>query len=88
MGGYRYSTLPTPPRYHTPGTPPLPHPGTPWHGHSARVQSAELNMAVGLRSVAQLSLYTQISGFQELTEVHNLIRIGRINNHLFICQND
>ena len=50
--------------------------------------AAQKNMAVGLISVAQLSLYTEISGFQELTEVYNLVDIGRINNHLLIPQKE
>ena len=43
-----------------------------------------LNSAVGLISVAQLSLYTRISGFQGMTDLYNLVRIGRINNHYAI----
>ena len=43
-------------------------------------------MVVGLRSVAQLSLDGHISGFRTMTEVYNLIEIGRINNHLSISQ--
>ena len=41
-------------------------------------------MAVGLKSVAQLSLDDCFSGFQGMTEVYNLSEIGRINNHLYI----
>ena len=41
-------------------------------------------MVVGLRSVDQLSLDDQISGSQTMTEVYNLLRIGRINNHYCI----
>ena len=45
-------------------------------------------MVVGLKSVVQLSLYDQISGFQDMTEVYNLRNIGRINNHLVILGTD
>ena len=45
-------------------------------------------MVVGLKSVAQLSLDDQISGFRVMTEVYNLIRIGRINNHKVIPGTD
>ena len=41
-------------------------------------------MAVGLKSVAQLTLCLQISGFQGITEVYNLALAGKTNNHLFI----
>ena len=44
-------------------------------------QSAELNMAVGLKSVEQLSLCVHFSGSEGMTEVYNLLKIGRINNH-------
>ena len=47
-----------------------------------------VNIAVGLISVVQLSLYVQISGFQGMTETYNLIRIGRINNHYVIRGTD
>ena len=42
-------------------------------------------MVVGLRSVDQLSLLDQISGFRGMTEVYNAKRIGRINNHYVIA---
>ena len=45
-------------------------------------------MAVGLKSVVQLTLSVQISGFGTMTEVYNLVRIGRINNHFFIAGNE
>ena len=41
-------------------------------------------MAVGLKSVDQLSLDELFSGFQGMTEVYNLSEIGRINNHYYI----
>ena len=41
-------------------------------------------MVVGLKSVEQLSLSDRFSGFQGITEVYNLVDIGRINNHFVI----
>ena len=91
-GGYRYS----PPRY-PPGYPPRIHPSPlprvhpshhgPLHAvldHGAR----EPNKAVGLISVDQLSLDVLISGFRGMTEVYNLIEIGRIINHYVIPGNE
>ena len=66
----------TPPRVHPPPTPYMPY--------VARAGSREVKHAVGLKSVDQLSLYVQISGFKGMTEVYNLFKIGRINNHLYI----
>ena len=45
------------------------------------------NQAVGLISVAQLSLSTHISGSRVMTEVYNLVGIGRTINHLYIPGN-
>ena len=45
-------------------------------------------MAVGLISVHQLTLGTHFSGFQGMTEVYNLLRIGIFNNHSFIPGNN
>ena len=83
--GYRYSPpgyppgIPTQPSLirTTPGTPPLPLPV----GTALPYMPDGLNIAVGLISVAQLSLSARFSGSRELTEVYNLIEIGRINNH-------
>ena len=66
-------TQPYPPRVH------LPHPCTP--GYAAAPLAHRGNMVVGLISVAQLTLDDQISGFLTMTEVYNLLRIGRIINH-------
>ena len=44
-------------------------------------------MAVGLISVDQLTLGRRFSGFQGITEVYNVIEIGRINNHFLISEN-
>ena len=38
-------------------------------------------MVVGLRSVDQLCLYAQISGFQGITEVYNLGYAGNPDDH-------
>ena len=43
-----------------------------------------LNMVVGLKSVSQLSLGAHFSDIQGITEVYNLSKIDRINNHSFI----
>ena len=72
---------------HTPGTPP-PYPRytavmvTVPHSAAARK-----NSAVGLESVDQLSLVAHISRSGTITEVYNLSKTGRINNHSFIPGN-
>ena len=73
--------LPATHPYHHPGYTPASDavPGT--RNSTAARWSRGVNMVVGLKSVCQLSLCVQISGFQDMTEVYNLIRIGRINNH-------
>ena len=43
--------------------------------------------AVGLKSVAQLTLSTQISGLQGFTEVYNLAVAGNADDHFFIPGN-
>ena len=43
-----------------------------------------LNVVVGLKSVAQLTLGAHFSDIRTITEVYNLVRIVRINNHSFI----
>ena len=55
----------------------------PWYGGAAR-----LNSVVGLNSVDQLSLSVRFSGFEGMTEVYNLLKVGRINNHLYIPGNE
>ena len=70
--------------YRTPGTPLPPGYTSPPDWYSAAVGYGavpQCNMAVGLKSVAQLSLYVRFSGFQGMTEGYNLSEIGRINNH-------
>ena len=52
------------------------------------VQPARLNSAVGLKSVEQLTLSAEISGFQGLTEVYNLSVAGNPDDHFFIPGND
>ena len=76
-----------------PGPPMLHHPGyTPPHhcryGYTLPGHVSQVNSAVGLRSVGQLTLGAQISGFRGMTEVYNLVEIGRINNHFVISQNE
>ena len=75
------ATLPgTPPRVH-----PSPYPAAEHvHRRRQREHVPAVNMAVGLKSVEQLSLSDHFSGFQGMTEVYNLLRIRRINNHSFI----
>ena len=41
-------------------------------------------MVVGLISVRQLSLDDQISGFQGITELYNLLVAGNPNDHFVI----
>ena len=83
MAGWvtRYS----PPRHPPSHTPPGTTPGTPLPAlPSCTMVTAVLplsNMAVGLKSVGQLSLDARFSGFQGMTEVYNLSKIDRINNH-------
>ena len=88
MGSTRYSTLPAHPSYPTPGTPsPAPRTsGLDWP--YGAVRSGQSNSAVGLISVAQLTLGTQISGIRGITEVYNLVKTGNPNNHFFIPGND
>ena len=45
-------------------------------------------MAVGLISVGQLSLDSRFSVFGTITEVYNLVEIGKLINHLHIPGND
>ena len=73
------------PSQHPPG---IPTPGTPLHHGPLHAELdhglGDLNMVVGLKSVAQLSLTVHFSGFRGITEVYNLSIAGRINNHLHI----
>ena len=64
---------------------PSPYPAVQCREHGA-VQ--RLNSAVGLKSVAQLSLYSRFSGFLGITEVYNLAYAGNPNDHFFISGND
>ena len=87
MGSTRYSTLPDPstplPRVHPSPT----MPAVSMTSVQPRAVSGQLNIAVGLISVDQLSLYASISDIRGMTEVYNLSDIGRINNHSFIVGN-
>ena len=78
LGGYRYS-----PSRHPPSPIPRVHPScrhssVPRLLHGLYTRS---NMVVGLYSVDQLSLDVHISGFWGMTEVYNLVKVGRIINH-------
>ena len=82
---YPGSTLQAHPGPHpTPGTPP------PTRTASAVPGTAltQTNSAVGLRSVAQLSLGTQISDNRTITEVYNLLELGNPNDHFLIAGNE
>ena len=63
----------SPPRVHL--LPPHAHCRTRTRG------AARLNSAVGLRSVAQLSLWVHFSHIEGSTEVYNLVEIDISNNH-------
>ena len=80
-----------------PATHPVPHP-SPYPGYTPPTRhrtgtgeqrvSDQRYMAVGLKSVAQLTLSRLFSGFLGITEVYNLRIAGRINNHSFIPGNE
>ena len=76
---------------HTPGTPLPPGYTSEQVLYTAgwvRAVYSQLYMAVGLKSVDQLTLRRVFSGFQVMTEVYNLVEVGRINNHLLIPGTD
>ena len=83
-GSTRVVPLPaTHPSRTTPGTPLLtsrrhPCPHCPY---------TESKVVVGLKSVAQLSLYAGFSGFQGITEGYNLAIAGNPDDHLVIPGN-
>ena len=84
LGGYRVGSgiaHPATHRSHTPGTP-LPCP--PVLRLPLSMQSRGVNSAMGLISVEQLSLSAHFSEILRFTEVYNLVRINRINNHSLI----
>ena len=85
--GYRYSpprpTLPAPPRVH-----PSPTPLVATSGYTgARARVPRLKVAVGLISVAQLTLDGRFSESRGITEVYNLVETDRIHNHFLIPGN-
>ena len=90
--GYLVGTRYSPP----PGIPSPHHPGYTLPRHRLHGQAGpwlqehvpDLNMAVGLISVAQLTLDGLFSGFHSMTEVYNLVEIRRNNNHFLIPGND
>ena len=73
---------------HPAGTPPRVHPSPP---HPVPTTAAPVDpgykVAVGLISVAQLSLWAHFSEIEGITEVYNLLITRRINNHFLISQN-
>ena len=74
---------PPPPRVHLPPTP-----GARYTVYRAPAPMyGRVNMVVGLRSVAQLTLGVHFSGFIGMTEVYNPVRIDGINNHYCIPGN-
>ena len=76
---------PSHPQPHHPGYTSPPHPGARYTVYSAPAAVySGCKMVVGLKSVDQVSLSAEISGFQTITEVYNLVEIGRISNHSFI----
>ena len=79
--GTRYSPSQYPPDPHTPGTPPT---TVPVHVRAPHTTATELNMAVGLKSVRQLTLSVQISGIQGITEIYNLATARNPNDHKLI----
>ena len=72
---------PSPPT--TPGTP---CPTDVIHAPTAAARALR-NMVVGLISVAQLTCRALFSGFRGITEVYNLVNVGRIINHSLIPGN-
>ena len=73
--------LPATPVPTTPGTPSRwPEVRTRWLHHAAGPYH-QCNIAVGLKSVDQLSLDLQISGFRGITEVYNLAVVRDPNDH-------
>ena len=78
MGPWRHGwvgtgiALPAPTRLpHTPGTPPPTHTAVHVHGWCR----AEHKVAVGLKSVAQLTSRRYFSDLRLMTEVYNLVKV-------------
>ena len=81
LAGYRYSpSRPTPPspppRVHLP----LPH----YRCTDVGCRTEQSNSAVGLKSVAQLTVDGHFSRFKGMTEVYNLSETGNPNDHKHI----
>ena len=51
------------------------------HATATGTAAGQTKQAVGLKSVAQLSLYLRFSGFQGITEGYNLGYTGNPNDH-------
>ena len=70
---------------HPPTSPPRVHPSLPrTHADTLPGYTRGLKVVVGLKSVGQLSLVAHISDIGTMTEVYNLVEIGRIINHSVI----
>ena len=82
--GTRYSTLPAHPHPTLPRVHPSPYP---YRCTDVGVRTEQPEVVVGLKSVAQLTLDSQISGFQGITEVYNLRIADNPNDHFFIPGN-
>ena len=92
LGGYLVvhgialpGTHPGPP--HPGYTPPLPPPSLHLPATPA-VRTDAKQQAVGLRSVAQLTLSASFSGFLGITEVYNLADVGNPDDHNVILGTD
>ena len=83
--GYRYSPPPTHPVPHYPGytIPPATR-----QQCTRGQQSARVNSAVGLKSVAQLLLSAHFSGFQGITEGYPVATAGNPNDHKYILRTE
>ena len=81
-------THPATHRPHYPGyTPPLPR-RVPRVRCTWDCSARGLNSAVGLKSVAQLTLSVLFSGFRGMTEVYNLVTVDNPNDHFVIPGNE
>ena len=88
LGSTRYSTPPDPLRSHPPRVHLPPDTASSVLLACSAVRAARSNSVVGLISVAQLTSSPLFSGFLGITEVYNLVYVGRINNHSVITGNE
>ena len=80
-GGRRAGTGIAPSRTHPHPLPRVHLPPTPGMVMVLHAVYGQRDMVVGLKSVAQLTLYVQISGFRGITEVYNLALTGNPDDH-------